>query len=150
MRFVSLLFILLVAGCSRNFPPDPGLGIAETGFGLAGLPFEFEEMESPALDDLIAWRLGPRPDGSIKTVVEHYLQQYQPDGKLPRLFETTRVYDRNGVLLAEFFEEGRRTWVTHDQISPLLLAATIATEDASFFSNRGVDSRRIVGQPCKM
>ena len=145
LRFVSLLFILLVAGCSRNSPPEPGLGIAETAFGLAGLPFEFEEMESPALDDLIAWRLGPRPDGSIKTVVEHYLQQYQPDGKLPRLFETTRVYDRNGVLLAEFFEEGRRTWVTHDQISPLLLAATIATEDASFFSNRGVDSRRIVG-----
>ena len=78
-------------------------------------------------------------------MVEYYLQQYQPEGKLPKLFETTRLYDRNGVLLAEFYEEGRRTWVTLDQISPALVSATVATEDASFFTNRGVDSRRIVG-----
>ena len=135
---VILLAILLVTGCSEDTP-------LESDTSLERLPFGFDQLEAPPLDDLVAWRLGPRPDGSIKTVVEHYLQQYQPDGKLPKLFETTRLYDRNGVLLAEFYEEGRRTWVTLDQISPALITATVATEDASFFTNRGVDSRRMVG-----
>ena len=135
---VLLLAIVLVMGCS-------GEDSEEAELGLENLPFGFDELEAPPLDDLVAGRLGPRPEGSIKTVVEHYMQQYQPNGSLPKLFETTRVYDRNGVLLAEFFEEGRRTWVTLDQISPALISATVATEDASFFTNRGVDSRRIVG-----
>ena len=135
---VILLAVLLMTSCSEDYAP-------EADFGLESLPFGFEGLVAPQLDELVAWRLGPRPVGSIKTVVEHYLQQYQPEGKLPKLFETTRLYDRNGVLLAEFFEEGRRTWVTLDQMSPALIAATVATEDASFFTNRGVDSRRIVG-----
>lgn len=133
-----VLALLLSAGCSGDESEE-----AEKGLG--NIPFGFEQMEAPSLDELVPGRLGPRPEGSIKTVVEHYLQQYQPSGSLPKLFETTRVYDRNGVLLAEFFEEGRRTWVTLDQISPALISATVATEDASFFTNRGVDSRRIVG-----
>lgn len=135
---VLLLAAALAAACSDAEP-------AEAEAGREALPFSLDRMEAPGLDELVPGRLGPRPLGSIKTVVEHYLRQYQPEGKLPKLFETTRIYDRNGVLLAEFFEEGRRTWVTLDQISPALIAATIATEDASFFTNRGVDSRRIVG-----
>ena len=136
--FVILLAVILAAGCS-------GDDSTESELGLEGLPFGFDGIEAPSLDELVPGRLGPRPEGSIKTVVEHYLQQYQPEGKLPQLFETTRLYDRNGVLLAEFFEEGRRTWVTLDQISPALISATVATEDSSFFTNRGVDSRRMVG-----
>ncbi len=88
--------------------------------------------------------IGPRPATDLMTVVEAYLQQYQP-GPLPRLFQTTYVYDRHGRVLAELFDEGRRTWVPLDQVSPYLIEATIATEDASFFSNPGVDPRRIVG-----
>ncbi len=34
-----------------------------------------------------------------------------------RVFQTTTVYDRNGVRLAEIFDEGMRTWVELDQIS---------------------------------
>ena len=135
---VALLAVLVLASCSAG-------GSREADGGPETLPFGLNGLEAPPMDKLVAWRLGPRPNGSIKTVVEHYLQQYQPDGKLPKLFETTRLYDRNGVLLAEFYEEGRRTWVTLDQISPALVSATVATEDASFFTNRGVDSRRIVG-----
>ena len=138
IALVLLMAVLLALGCS-------GEDSEEAELGLENLPFGFDQLEAPALDELAPGRLGPRPEGSIKTVVEHYLQQYQPHGSLPKLFETTRVYDRNGVLLAEFFEEGRRTWVTLDQISPALISATVATEDASFFTNRGVDSRRIVG-----
>src|SRR5690606_30008136 len=46
-------------------------------------------------------------------------------------FETSRILDRNGNLLYEILDPtaGRRTYVTQDQISPVLIAATIATED---------------------
>jgi penicillin-binding protein 1C len=76
--------------------------------------------------------------------VEAYLQRYQP-GPEPRLFQTTRVVDRHGTLLAELWDEGRRTWVSLDQISPHLLDATIATEDATFYVNPGIDPARIAG-----
>jgi membrane peptidoglycan carboxypeptidase len=56
-------------------------------------------------------------------------------------FETTRILDRNGNLLYEILDPtaGRRTYVTLDQISPALVAATIATEDKSFYTNPGFD-----------
>ena len=88
--------------------------------------------------------IGPRPTTNPITVVEAYLQKYQP-GPLPRLFQTTTLYDRNGTLLAEVFPEGRRTWVSLAAISPHLIHATIVTEDASFYSNPGIDFRRIAG-----
>ena len=91
-----------------------------------------------------AGQLGPRPAAELSTVVEAYLQRYQP-GPLPRLFQTTILYDRNGEILAEIYGEGRRTWVSLDQISPHLIDATIATEDATFFTNSGVDPGRILG-----
>ena len=88
--------------------------------------------------------LGRRPAISLSNVVEAYLQLYQP-GPLPRMFQTTFIYDRNGILLAELIGEGRREWVPLDQISPHLINATIATEDATFFTNPGVDPFRIAG-----
>ncbi|WP_245863309.1 transglycosylase domain-containing protein [Candidatus Viridilinea mediisalina] len=55
------------------------------------------------------------------------------------LFQTSRIFDRNGVLLYEFFDAGRRTNVPLDQVSPLLINATIAIEDKTFFTNPGID-----------
>ncbi len=54
-----------------------------------------------------------------------------------------RIYDRNGVLLYEFIDEfgGLRRPVPIDQISEWVIAATIATEDASFFTNNGLNVR---------
>lgn len=89
--------------------------------------------------------LGERPPGTVKDAAEYYLQLFQPGEQLPRIFETTRIYDRTGTLLAEIFNEGRRTWVTLDRISPYLIDATIATEDSTFFVNTGIDPRRMVG-----
>lgn len=89
-------------------------------------------------------QLGSRPASDPLDAVEAYLQRYQP-GPIPRVFQTTRVYDRRGALLAELWEEGRRTWVGLDRISPHLIHATIATEDATFYSNVGVDPARIFG-----
>ncbi len=88
--------------------------------------------------------IGPRAADNPAVAVEGYLQVFQP-GVTPRLFQTSRIYDRNGVLLAELSDEGRRTWVSLDRISPFLIQATIATEDATFYSNTGVDPFRIAG-----
>ncbi len=54
-------------------------------------------------------------------------------------FENSRIYDRNGTLLYEFFDAGRRINVDYDDISDRLIKATIAIEDKTFFSNPGVD-----------
>ena len=86
-----------------------------------------------------------RPAGQdTMNAVEAYMRTYQP-GPEPRLFQTTRIYDRNGLLIAELMDEGRRTWIPLDQVSPHLIQATIATEDASFYTNSGIDTKRIVG-----
>ncbi|MGQ9516732.1 MAG: penicillin-binding protein 1C [Anaerolineae bacterium] len=56
-------------------------------------------------------------------------------------FVSTRIYDRNGVLLYEIDDPhgGRRTLVKLSEISPYLIQATIATEDANFYQHPGVD-----------
>ncbi len=56
-------------------------------------------------------------------------------------FESTFIYDRDGDVLYEINDpaEGRRSYVTLDQISPHVIAATIATEDKDFWSNLGFD-----------
>lgn len=60
------------------------------------------------------------------------------------VFETSRIYDRNGKLLYEFFDQGKRTRVTFNEMSPLLVQATVSIEDKTFFSNTGVDYEGMV------
>ena len=61
-------------------------------------------------------------------------------------FETTRIFDRNGDVLYEILDPqaGRRTYVPLNEISPTLVAATIATEDKDFYTHGGFDSLAIV------
>ncbi len=56
-------------------------------------------------------------------------------------FETTRILDREGNVLYEILDPqaGRRTYVSLSRISPFMVAATIATEDAQFYSHPGYD-----------
>lgn len=54
-------------------------------------------------------------------------------------FETTRIYDRNNVLLYEFVDAGQRTQISLEDVSSVLISATVAIEDQTFFENRGVD-----------
>ena len=56
-------------------------------------------------------------------------------------FQTTRIYDREGNLLNEAFDPtmGRRIEVPLATISPYVVQATIATEDANFYEHPGVD-----------
>ncbi len=61
-------------------------------------------------------------------------------------FETTRILDRNGNLLYEILDPsfGRRTYITLEEMSPFLVAATIATEDKEFYNHPGFDAMAIV------
>jgi membrane peptidoglycan carboxypeptidase len=58
------------------------------------------------------------------------------------LSQTTRILDRNGKLIEALYHENR-TVVPLSRISPNLQAATIATEDRTFYANSGVDYRRL-------
>ena len=61
-------------------------------------------------------------------------------------FETTRIYDRNGNLIYEILDPnaGFRTYISLEDMSPYIVAATIATEDKDFYSNPGFDFLGIV------
>ena len=62
------------------------------------------------------------------------------------LAQATKIYDRNGVLLYVKHTDGViRTVVPLSAISPHLVEATIALEDRTFYTNNGLDLRRIVG-----
>ena len=54
-------------------------------------------------------------------------------------FQTTRIRDRNGVVLREIAPLGKRTYIKLDQMPQILRDATIAVEDKDFFRNPGVD-----------
>ncbi|MEZ4529410.1 MAG: transglycosylase domain-containing protein [Thermomicrobiales bacterium] len=61
-------------------------------------------------------------------------------------FQTSRIYDRNGNLLQEIEapDGGWRTFVTLDQISQYMIDATVAAEDATFWSHQGVEPMAIL------
>jgi penicillin-binding protein 1C len=56
-------------------------------------------------------------------------------------FETTRLLDRNGNTFYEISDpnQGQRTYVALDKISPYLIAATLATEDKEYYNHPGFD-----------
>ena len=56
----------------------------------------------------------------------------------------SRIYDRNGTLLYEFANSGLRRAVPLADISPHMLEATVATEDASFWENNGINTRGLL------
>jgi len=58
--------------------------------------------------------------------------------------QTTKIFSREGVLLYEIFGDERRTLVTLEDIPEYLKQATIAIEDAEFYSHPGFDVRGIV------
>lgn len=61
-------------------------------------------------------------------------------------FKTAQIYDRKGKLLWEFYdsEGGRRTVVPLSDVSQWLIDASLAAEDANFYSNPGIDPKGIV------
>jgi len=77
------------------------------------------------------------------SVYQSYANDLEPPdeaiAKLPR--GGARILDRNGELLYQFVDDvsGINEPVTKDEVSLYLIGATIATEDASFIDNPGVN-----------
>src|SRR5438874_12503837 len=60
------------------------------------------------------------------------------------LAQSTKVYDRTGAQLLYQFTEENRDVVRYDEIPQVLIDATVAAEDKSFWTNPGVDLVGIV------
>ncbi|MFA6602710.1 MAG: PBP1A family penicillin-binding protein [Candidatus Shapirobacteria bacterium] len=57
--------------------------------------------------------------------------------------ESSRIYDRNGVLLYEIYADKRRVPVKLNQVPKSVIDATLAIEDANFWHHPGFDMRGI-------
>ncbi len=81
--------------------------------------------------------------GGAYAYFTHDLPQFDPS-KL-RQFETTRIYDRYGNVIDEVSDPqfGARTEVDLNEISPFLINATVAAEDKTFWTNKGIDLQAI-------
>lgn len=64
------------------------------------------------------------------------LINYNPD-------TTTRIYDRNGELIANLFEDKHRLYAPFAEIPPRLIEALVAIEDTTFFEHEGVNYEAI-------
>ncbi|NCD12676.1 MAG: PBP1A family penicillin-binding protein [Epsilonproteobacteria bacterium] len=56
---------------------------------------------------------------------------------------TTQIYDRNGELIANLFEEEHRLYVPYEEIPARVIEALVATEDTSFFEHGGINIEAI-------
>lgn len=52
---------------------------------------------------------------------------------------TTKIYDRNGILLYEFYKNQNRTPINISSLPKHVINATVATEDKNFYSHPGFD-----------
>ena len=57
---------------------------------------------------------------------------------------TTRIYDKNGELIANIFKDKHRLYAPFDEIPPRLIEALIAIEDTVFFEHEGVNYEAIL------
>ncbi len=57
---------------------------------------------------------------------------------------STRIYDRNGILLYQIYEDQNRTPIKLSQIPDSVKAATLASEDINFYSEPGFSLKGIV------
>ena len=89
----------------------------------------------------LAVDLSSRVEDTPVGIAEVYMGQQQQT--MPNVFQSTLILDRHGELIAELFGEGRRIWSPLSAIDSDLISATVATEDNSFFVNKGIDPARI-------
>src|SRR2546421_517986 len=53
--------------------------------------------------------------------------------------DNLKMYDSKGVLIDQLADNGIHTSVRFDQVAPIMVDATVATEDRNFWSNQGID-----------
>lgn len=56
---------------------------------------------------------------------------------------TTKIYDRNGDLIANVFDKENRIYVKYDEIPGRVIEALVAIEDTSFFEHEGINVEAI-------
>ena len=68
-----------------------------------------------------------------------YSRDLPTPGKLSasNLSQSTKIFDRNGIVLYDIYKTENRTYVGLDQIPKMLQEATISIEDKDFYSNKG-------------
>lgn len=107
----------------KNMKPWLGkLGLAAAGLFLAG---------ALALTVVFAWFSRDLPD---------------PNALLERSVpQSTKIFDRTGqVLLYEIHGDEKRTLIKIDEMPDFMIQATIAVEDKSFYTHRGINFSRII------
>lgn len=57
---------------------------------------------------------------------------------------STKIYDRNGVVLYSIYKDKNRTPIPFDEIPIQLRSATVASEDADFYTHNGFSIRGII------
>lgn len=75
-----------------------------------------------------------------------WLFGYSPsynDIKVPTLRVGSELYTADGVLIGRYFKENR-TPVNFNEISPSVIKALVATEDARFYQHMGIDFRSLL------
>ncbi|WP_161890377.1 penicillin-binding protein 1A [Pontibacter russatus] len=60
----------------------------------------------------------------------------------PRSDQASELYTADGQLIGKYFQENRSP-VSYDSVSPMLIKALIATEDARFYEHSGIDPAAI-------
>lgn len=56
-----------------------------------------------------------------------------------QIAQSTKILDRNGIMLYEIFRDERRTVIKPEEISQFLKDATVSVEDGEFYTHHGVD-----------
>lgn len=85
---------------------------------------------------------------SFFTLLAVYARDLPKPGEVVRQTGfSTRIFDRNGVLINDLFGEENRTYVTLDAIPQSLRDATVAIEDKDFYKHSGLDPLVFVRAP---
>lgn len=71
----------------------------------------------------------------------------EPGGVMRDAGFSSKIYDRNGELLYDLFQDERRNQITYEQIGEDLRNATIAVEDKDFYRHKGFDILTILRIP---
>ncbi len=76
---------------------------------------------------------------------QYYYNRTQIGREYPLRFETTRIFDRNGILLFEKQpEEGLREYLQLKDVPKYIIDATLSAEDPTFFDNTGVEPSAVL------
>ncbi|MEA5140626.1 penicillin-binding protein 1A [Arcicella rigui] len=63
----------------------------------------------------------------------------------PKLSQSSEIYSEDGVLMGKFFQENRTPVKNYKDLSPYLVKALVATEDARFYQHSGIDFKATFG-----